>query len=211
MPVADRNPLLDGQQAYPLLIVISGPSGVGKDSILIRMRELEVPFHFVVTATDRPMRPGEIDGKDYHFVTTERFRAMIEQGELIEWAEVYGHYKGIPAFEIRDALASGYDVVLRIDVQGAATIRRLAPEAIFVFIVPGNVDELRRRLEWRRTETSVEIDRRLGVALREMDSLNDFEYVVLNRADRLDDAVSQIQAIVAAEKARVHPRRVVLK
>lgn len=211
MPVADRNPLLDGQQAYPLLIVISGPSGVGKDSILIRMRELEVPFHFVVTATDRPMRPGEIDGKDYHFVTTERFRAMIEQGELIEWAEVYGHYKGIPAFEIRDALASGYDVVLRIDVQGAATIRRLAPEAIFVFIAPGNVDELRRRLEWRRTETSVEIDRRLGVALREMDSLNDFEYVVLNRADRLDDAVSQIQAIVAAEKARVHPRRVVLK
>ena len=211
MPVADRNPLLDGQQAYPLFIVISGPSGVGKDSILIRMRELEVPFHFVVTATDRPMRPGEIDGKDYHFVTTERFRAMIEQGELIEWAEVYGHYKGIPAFEIRDALASGYDVVLRIDVQGAATIRRLAPEAIFVFIAPGNVDELRRRLEWRRTETSVEIDRRLGVALREMDSLNDFEYVVLNRADRLDDAVSQIQAIVAAEKARVHPRRVVLR
>ncbi|NWG19710.1 MAG: guanylate kinase [Chloroflexi bacterium] len=210
MPVADRNPVLDGRPAYPLLIVISGPSGVGKDSILIRMRELEVPFHFVVTATSRPMRPGERDGYDYHFVTRERFVEMIDRGELIEWAEVYGHYKGIPTFEVRDALASGRDVVLRIDVQGAATIRRLAPEAVLIFVAPGSLAELRHRLEWRRTETREEIDRRLSVAQHEMEALNQFEYVVLNRADRLDEAVDQIQSIVAAEKARVHPRRVVL-
>jgi Guanylate kinase len=137
MPVVDRNPLLDGLPAYPLLIVISGPSGVGKDSILNRMRELKVPFHFVVTATDRPMREGERNGYDYHFVTTERFREMISQGELIEWARVYGHYKGIPAFEVRDALASGRDVVLRLDVQGAATVRRLAPDSVLIFVAPG--------------------------------------------------------------------------
>lgn len=210
MPVADRNPLLDGLPAYPLLIVISGPSGVGKDSILNRLRELKVPFHFVVTATDRPMRAGERDGYDYHFVTTERFREMISQGELIEWARVYGHYKGIPASEVRDALASGRDVVLRIDVQGAATVRRLAPEAVLIFVAPGSMDELRARLERRRTESSAEIDRRLSVAQQEMEALDAFDYIVLNRADRLDDAVAQIQAIVAAEKLRVHPRHVVL-
>ena len=210
MPVVDRNPLLDGLPAYPLLIVISGPSGVGKDSILNRMRELEVPFHFVVTATDRPMREGERNGYDYHFVTTERFREMISQGELIEWARVYGHYKGIPAFEVRNALASGRDVVLRLDVQGAVTVRRLAPDSVLIFVAPGSMDELRTRLERRRTESSAEIDRRLSVAPREMEALEAFDYIVINRADRLDEAVAQIQAIVTAEKLRVHPRRVVL-
>src|SRR5688500_7240398 len=116
------NPILDGKPAHPLLVVLSGPSGVGKDSILMRMREIGFPFHFVVTATSRPMRPGERPGYDYHFVGEERFRQMIDQEELLEWAEVYGHYKGIPKSEVREALASGRDVILRIDVQGAATI-----------------------------------------------------------------------------------------
>jgi guanylate kinase len=204
----ERNPLLDGKPPYPLLVVISGPSGVGKDSILMRMREIGFPFHFVVTATSRPMRPGERAGYDYHFVGEERFREMIAQEELLEWAEVYGHYKGIPKHEVREALMSGRDVILRIDVQGAATLRGLAPHAVFIFVAPGQFDELRTRLRWRRTESPDEMERRLGLARQEMDAVDQFDYVVLNHEDRLDEAVGQIRAIIVAEKQRVRPRRV---
>jgi guanylate kinase len=210
MSESRHNPLLDGQPPHPLLVVISGPSGVGKDSILMRMREIGFPFHFVVTATSRPMRPGERAGYDYHFVGEERFRAMIDQEELLEWAEVYGHYKGIPKDEVRAALLSGRDVILRIDIQGAATIRQIAPEAVFIFVAPGNFDELRSRLRWRRTESPDEMERRLSVARQEMDAVEQFDYVVLNREDRLDDAVGQIRAIIVAEKQRVRPRRISL-
>jgi guanylate kinase len=205
-----RNPLLDGKPAPPLLVVLSGPSGVGKDSILMRMRDIGFPFHFVVTATSRAMRPGERDGYDYYFVGKERFEEMIAQEELLEWAEVYGHYKGIPKSEVRQALASGRDVILRIDVQGAATIRRLAPEAVFVFLVPGSFDELRARLQWRRTESPDQMEQRLAMARHEMEALDQFDYLVINREDHLDDAVGQIRAIIVAEKQRVRPRRVAL-
>lgn len=210
MTAENRNPLLDGQPARPLLVVISGPSGVGKDSILMRMRDFGFPFHFVVTATSRPVRPGERDGYDYHFVDKERFEEMIGQEELLEWAEVYGHYKGIPKSEVRKGLMSGLDVILRIDVQGAATIKQLAPEAVFIFVAPGNFDELRRRLQWRRTESPDQMERRLGLACREMDSLDQFDYVVFNREERLDDAVGQIRAIITAERQRIYPRRIEL-
>jgi len=203
-----RNPLLEGRPALPLLVVLSGPSGVGKDSILMRMRDIGFPFHFVVTATSRAQRPGERDGYDYHFVSKERFEEMIARGELLEWAEVYGHYKGIPKHEIRQALQSGRDVILRIDVQGAATIKRLAPEAVFVFLAPGSFEELRNRLQWRRTESPDQMERRLDKARHEMDAVDEFDYVVVNREDRLDDAVGQIRAIIVAEKQRVRPRRV---
>jgi guanylate kinase len=210
MSESQRNPLLDGQLPHPLLVVISGPSGVGKDSILMRMREIGFPFHFVVTATSRPMRPGERAAYDYHFVGEERFQEMIAHEELLEWAEVYGHYKGIPKSEVREALLSGRDVILRIDIQGAATIRRIAPEAVFIFVAPGNFDELRSRLRWRRTESPDEIEQRLNLARQEMDAVEQFDYVVLNREDRLDDAVGQIRAIIVAEKQRVRPRRISL-
>ena len=206
MTAENRNPLLDGKPARPLLVVISGPSGVGKDSILMRMREFGFPFHFVVTATSRPMRPGERAGYDYHFVAKERFEEMIGQEELLEWAEVYGHYKGIPKSEVRRGLDSGLDVILRIDVQGAATIKKLAPEAVFIFVAPGNFDELRSRLQWRRTESPDQMEQRLGLARREMEAVEQFDYVVLNREDHLDDAVGQIRAIIVAEKQRVNPR-----
>ncbi|MFN8478898.1 MAG: guanylate kinase [Kouleothrix sp.] len=205
-----RNPLLKGQPAPPILVVLSGPSGVGKDSILMRMRDVGFPFHFVVTATSRPMRPGERNGYDYHFVNEDEFKQMIDAGELLEWAEVYGHYKGIPKSEVRQALQSGRDVILRIDVQGASTIKQLAPDAVFVFLAPGNFDELRNRLQWRRTESPDQMERRLQMARREMEALDEFDYVVVNREDHLDDAVGQIRAIIVAEKHRVRPRRVVL-
>src|SRR5215216_272382 len=204
------NPLLKGQPAVPVLVVLSGPSGVGKDSILMRMRDIGFPFHFVVTATSRPMRPGERADYDYHFVGEERFKAMIAQEELLEWAEVYGHYKGIPKSEVRQALVSGRDVILRIDVQGAATIRRLAPQAVFIFIAPGRFEELHNRLQWRRTESPDQMEQRLAMARREMEALDTFDYVVINREDHLDDAVGQIRNIMSAEKQRVRPRRVVL-
>jgi guanylate kinase len=203
-----RNPVLDGKPPQPLLVVLSGPSGVGKDSILMRMRDIGFPFHFVVTATSRPQRVGERDGYDYHFVGTERFEEMIAREELLEWAEVYGHYKGIPRSEVRQALQSGRDVILRIDVQGAATIKRLAPEAVFIFLAPGSFDELRHRLQWRRTESPEELEGRLEMARQELDAVDDFDYVVINREDHLDDAVGQIRAIIVAEKQRVRPRRV---
>ncbi|NCC32957.1 MAG: guanylate kinase [Chloroflexia bacterium] len=204
------NPLLAGAPPQPLLIVISGPSGVGKDSVLMRMRKVGLPFHFVVTATSRAIRPGELDGYDYHFVSEKRFREMIANEELLEWAEVYGQYKGIPRFEIREAMASGRDVILRINVDGAATIKALAPEAIFIFLAPGSPEELRRRLMLRRTEDPATIERRLEVAADEMARLDLFDYVVLNREDQLDEAVNQIHSIMIAEKHRVFPRQVQL-
>src|SRR5690554_5254443 len=129
-----RNPYYFGQP-QPLLVVISGPSGVGKDETLKAMKQLGYPFHFVVTATTRPKRPDEVHGRDYFFVSMEEFAGMIEQGELLEHALVYGDYKGIPKQQVRDALDSGKDVIMRIDVQGAATIKQLAPDAVFVFLV----------------------------------------------------------------------------
>lgn len=210
MAAKDLNPLLQHKSAPPVLLVISGPSGVGKDSILLRMQEIELPFHFVVTATSRPIRPGERNGYDYHFVTRPEFESMIVQDELLEWAEVYGHYKGIPKREVRHALDTGNDVVLRIDVQGAATVRRLAPDAVLIFIAPGNLSELRSRLEARHTELPDEMERRLGVAQREMAEIEKFDYVVFNHDDKLDQAVEQIRAIVIAEKQRVYPRQVYL-
>lgn len=208
MASEDLNPIIQGQPPRPLLVVLSGPSGVGKDSILMRMRDVGFSFHFVVTATSRPMRPGERPGYDYHFHSADEFERMIAEGELLEWANVYGHYKGIPKSEIRNALESGRDVILRIDVQGAETIRRLAPEAVLIFVAPGSPEELRHRLQWRRTETPDDMERRLSTARAEMGALERFDYVVINREERLDDAVGQIRAIVQAEKQRVRPRRV---
>jgi guanylate kinase len=204
------NPIIFGHPPEPLLVVLSGPSGVGKDSALMRMRELGFPFHFVVTATDRPQRPGEINGVDYHFVTTADFEQMIADEELLEWARVYNDYKGIPKWDVRNALGSGKDVILRIDVQGVATIRKLAPTAVTIFMAPSSIDDLRQRLQWRRTDSSNQIEERLAKAKWEMEQIDLFDYVVINHADQLDTAVGQIRSIIFAEKQRVYPRRVKL-
>lgn len=202
------SPLIRGQRPWPLLVVLSGPSGVGKDAALMRMRELGFPFHFVVTATDRPKRTGEMPGFDYHFLSTAEFERMIANGEFLEWANVYGQLKGIPKFEIRDALDSGRDVVLRIDVQGAATIRQMAPDATLIFMTPANFDELRDRLQQRRTDSPEQLAQRLETARAELHHIADFDYVVVNEESRLDEAVGQIRSIILAEKQRVRPRRV---
>ena len=198
------------RQRYPLLIVISGPSGVGKDTVLESMRRRRLPFHFVVTATSRPQRAGEVDGEDYFFVSREQFEAMVEHCELIEHALVYNQYKGIPKQQVQDALASGQDVIMRIDVQGAATVRRLYPEALLIFLTTRSEEELVGRLRSRETETPESLRLRLTTARQEFEQLGLFDYLVVNADGQLDKAVDTISAIIQAEHHRTRPRRVTL-
>ncbi len=194
----------------PLLIVISGPSGVGKDTIVQRMRERGFPFHFVVTATTRPKREGEAHGRDYFFLSNDEFARMIEENELIEYAIVYNDYKGIPKQQVREALASGKDVVMRVDVQGAESVRKLAPEALLIFITCESEDELERRLRKRKTETDDSLSLRIATARKELQRIEAFDYVIVNEDFRLDDTVDKVRAIIAAEHLRVKQRKVEL-
>jgi guanylate kinase len=198
------------RQRQPLLIVISGPSGVGKDTVVHRMRERRLPFRFVVTATSRPRRDDEVDGVDYVFLTREEFEAMVSRGEFLEHALVYGQFKGIPRRHVREALATGQDVVFRIDVQGAETVRRLCPEALLIFLATRDEEELARRLRKRRTESTEALELRLATARREYEKLDLFDYVVVNGDGELDRAVDTIEAIIRAEHHRTRPRRVTL-
>jgi guanylate kinase len=194
----------------PLLIVISGPSGVGKDTIVERMSEKELPFHFVVTATTRFPREDEIPGVDYFFYTMDEFAEMIEKDELLEYAFVYNDYKGIPKSQVKEALHSGKDVVMRLDVQGATTIRKLCPEAVMIFLTTDSVEELENRLKSRKTEEPEELKLRIATARKELERVFDFDYVVVNRESKLDEAVETIKAIIQAEHCRVQHRKVTL-
>jgi guanylate kinase len=194
----------------PLLIVLSGPSGAGKDTVLRRMKERGLPFHFVVTATTRPRRADEVEGKDYFFLTEKQFAEMLERDELLEHALVYKEYKGIPKQQVREALASGKDVLLRVDIQGAETIRSLCPEALLIFLTPATEEELIGRLSRRKTETPEGLQLRIATARQELRRLDLFDYVVVNADQKLDAAVDAIVAIIEAEHHRTRPRRVTL-
>jgi guanylate kinase len=197
-------------QQTALLVVISGPSGVGKDSVLRGLKEQGLPFRFVPTMNTRPRRPDEVDGVDYFFVSTQEFVTLLEQGELLEHAVVYGDYKGIPKRPIREALQSGQDVVLRVDVQGAATLKRLVPEAVFIFLTALDEDELVARLMNRKTESEESLRIRIATARQELQRIEEFDYVVVNHDDRLEEAVRDVIGIIRAEHCRVHPRMVQL-
>ena len=197
-------------KTQPLLIVISGPSGVGKDSVVTRMSERKLPFYFVVTATTRPPRENEVHGVDYFFYTKDEFAEMIEQGELLEYAYVYDDYKGIPKSQVRAALASGKDVVMRLDVQGAATIKDLYPDALLIFLTTENEVELEKRLKERETEKPEELKLRIATARQELKRVDEFDYVVENRDSQLDTTVDTIKAIILAEHCRVKHRKVTL-
>lgn len=198
------NPL----QQEPLLVVISGPSGVGKDTVIQRMKERRLPFHFVVTATTRRQRTGERQGVDYFFVSHDEFAEMIEHGELLEYAIVYNDYKGIPKEQVRQALASNKDVVMRVDVQGAATVRELSPEAVLIFLTTQTEAELERRLRSRKTETPEGLKLRIATARQELKRIREFDYVVVNHENHLDDTVDTILAIITAEHNRTQQRKV---
>ena len=194
----------------PLLIVLSGPSGAGKDAILARMRAQKWPLHYTVTATTRPPRPQEREGGDYLFLSPKRFQRMAEGGGFLEWAQVYGNWYGVPKEQTRQALDGGQDVIIKVDVQGAATIKRLAPQALFIFVVPGAFDELEQRLRARHAESGFDMALRRETAREELKHLSMFDYVVTNPQGDLDAALSQIRAIITAEKCRVKPRLVEL-
>jgi len=200
----------DIPKTTPLLIVISGPSGSGKDTVMQQMKERGLPFHFVVTATTRPKRPNEVHGKDYFFVSKEEFARMIEEDEFFEYAIVYSDYKGNSKKQVRDALASGKDVIMRLDVQGAETVRKLAPEALMIFITTENEEELERRLRGRKTETGDSLALRIATARKELQRLEAFDYVVVNRDSHLDETVDTIYSIIKAEHHRVRQRKVSL-
>ncbi|MFO7772538.1 MAG: guanylate kinase [Dehalococcoidia bacterium] len=194
----------------PLLVVLSGPSGVGKDAVLARMSELGLPFHYVVTATTRPKRAGEKNGVDYHFLSREKFQRMLDDGQFLEWAIVYGNYYGVPKDEIASALSKGVDVIVKVDVQGAATIKKILPQAVFIFLMAPSMKELERRLRNRLSESSTDLVLRLKKAKEETKSLSLFDYAITSRQDKLDDVVFQIDAIIVAEKCRVQPRSIEL-
>jgi guanylate kinase len=194
----------------PLLVVLSGPSGVGKDAVLSGMKKKERSLHYAVTATTRPRRQGERDGYEYHFVPKSDFERMIKDDELLEWANVYGNLYGVPKKEVRQALARGRDIMVKVDVQGAANIKRVAPQAVFIFLAPPSLEELQERLKQRKTESGVDLELRMKAARKEMDSLSMFDYVVVNHKGGVAQAISHIEAIIAAEKCRVKPRRVEL-
>lgn len=194
--------------APPLLVIISGPSASGKGTLLAALRKLDRPWHFAVTATTRPIRAGEIDGKDYIFLDVDTFSRMRERDELLESAQVYDRWYGVPRQQVRDPLIAGRDVILEIDVQGAATMRRLAPEALTIFVMPANLDELRGRLANRGSEDDGEMQRRLDEAAVELARVAEFDYRVVNRNGLAAEAAQEIDAIIAAEKCRVHPRLV---
>ena len=194
----------------PLLFVLSGLSGVGKDTVLAGLRQSGLPFFISVSATTRARRAGEKYGTDYHFVSKAAFQAMIDGNRLLEWANVYGNFYGIPKEPVRQALKEGKDVLVKIDVQGAATIKKILPQAVFIFLVTATLEELEQRLKRRRTEKPEELELRLKTAQHELEQIPLFDYLIVNREGDIAGTVEAIKSIVTAEKCRAVPRKLKL-
>jgi guanylate kinase len=196
----------EANPAPPLLVMLSGPSGVGKDAALEGLKKLDRPWYFAITATTRPPRSGEQDGVDYIFLETETFHKMKDRDQFLECAEVYGRWYGVPRSQVRQSLKNGKDVILKIDVQGAATVRKLAPEALSIMMVPASYAELRNRLNQRMSESAPDLELRLQTVKEELAQTSQFDYRVINRDGGLEQAIAEIDAIITAEKCRVLPR-----
>jgi len=194
----------------PLLIILSGLSGAGKDSVLNELKKFAQPPETIITVTTRPRRHNEKDGVHYTFVSPEKFQAMIDDGQMLEWATVYGNRYGAPREPVKKALESGKDVIIKVDVQGAATYKKIVPQAVFIFLSPPSIEDCAPRLKERCTESPAELELRLETARKEMEMLHIFDYIVINRHNELDKAAAEIMAIIAAEKCRVKPREIVL-
>ena len=191
----------------PLVVVVSGPSGVGKDAVFQYMRKLDRTWYFIVTVTTRPRRRNERNGIDYLFLDREEFEHMREGNQLLESAEVYGNWYGVPKQQVKDALGRGQDVLMKLDVQGAATVKNLVPGALMIFLAPPSMEELERRLRFRQSESLKTLRIRLETARDEMDRIKKFDYRVINHNQRLDLAAFCIDSIITAEKCRIPPRR----
>jgi guanylate kinase len=192
-----------------MLVIVSGPSGVGKDTVITALRSIpaEPPRHFVVTCTTRPRRPYEVDGVHYHFLSRDDFLERRDSGALLEANEVHGHWYGTPRDEVRRALQLGQDVILKIDVQGAAVVKQKVPEALLVFLVPPTLEDLFSRLQSRATETADELDVRQRNAALELARQKDYDYVVPNETGQVERTAARIDAIIRAENAARPDRR----
>ena len=195
-----------------MLVIISGPSGVGKDAVIaaLRRRDGTHEYHYVVTCTTRLRRPGEVDGVSYHFLDDRRFVAMRDTGELLEANEVHGNWYGTPRGQVRAALLGGHDVILKIDVQGAQVVKENVPEAVLIFIVPPSLESLFQRLKSRATETADQLELRQRNAAIELARQDDYDYIVENRDGEVEATAERIERILDEERA-LHPdRRVVV-
>jgi guanylate kinase len=191
-----------------VLFVLSGPSGVGKDVVLMRIRKLARSMRFVVTTTTRTKREIETEGVHYDFVSREKFESMIRKQKLLEWAEVYGNYYGVPRDRVERAFKEGYDVMIKVDVQGAMTIKKTMPQAVLVFLAPPSMEELENRLRKRDTESSTDLSKRIATAQEEMSQAETFDYIVIN--SKIEEAVDEIMGIIAAENQRTDCGKIVL-
>jgi len=203
-----NHPLLE-RTASPLLIILSGLSGAGKDAVLARIKESNYKFEHIITVTTREPRSGEANNVDYHFVTREEFRKLIARNELLEWARVYENYYGVPRNPVRQALEKGQDALVKVDVQGAITIKKILPQAVFIFLTMPTIEEAVSRLQQRNTETPEELSLRVKTAEEEIRQVAMFDYLVFNRQGEIDRAVADILAVIKAEKLRVHPRKII--
>jgi guanylate kinase len=192
------------------VFILSGPSGVGKDSLTNELKRQAFPLSFCITATTRQPRPGEQDGVHYFFLDEATFEQMRRNDELLEWAMVHGHHYGIPRWQVREGLRCGHDIMITVDVQGGETLRRKLPGAVFIFLAPPKLEDLLPRLRKRGTESPDELKIRLQNAVREMEHWPRYDYFVLNHSERLHEAVDTIKAIITAERHRVNPRLVTL-
>ena len=188
----------------PLVVILTGPSGVGKDAALNELKKMDRPWHYVVTATTRPIRHNEIDGVDYIFMGESEFKLSLDQNEFLESANVYERWYGVPKSQVSEPLKNGLDVILKVDIQGAATIKSLIPQAISIFMIPGTLNDLENRLRTRMTESEEQLRLRLEVAKTELTKLNNFEYYIINEEDNLESTVRQIDTIITAEKQRLN-------
>ncbi len=185
------------EQDKGLLIVLSGPSGVGKGTICAALRPRMPELVYSVSATTRSMRQGELEGVNYFFKTIEEFKKMMEQDKLLEWAEYVGNYYGTPRDFVENTLEQGKDVILEIEVQGALQVKRKFPQGIFIFLAPPDLDELRNRIVGRGTESEETINSRMNVAKEEIELMDKYNYVVVN--DQVELACQRIQSIITAE------------
>lgn len=196
------------EKAHPVILIISGLSGSGKDTVINRLKEIsDVDFHFVVTCNTRARRANEVDGKDYHFITREKFLEMVDNGEMVEHSVVYDDLKGVPRFEIEKAFEKNTDLILRLDYQGMQKIKAVYPEAVSIFIIPKSAQIWLDRLKARNTENEESLKLRIETAKKELAVCSKFDYIVVN--DSLDRAAGEILTILESEHMRSSNRKVI--